>query len=369
VTSLAHILTQYGQQYLIQFQHQMLPSHIKAIRDIITCRTPHLGGHKWLCKKCNKIHYSYHSCKNRHCPQCQNERATEWLEKQTRQLLPVTYFMATFTLPKELRSITRSHQKIIYDLFFKTSAHSLMKLAKDPRFIGGNIGMIGMLQTWTQILAYHPHIHYIIPGIALSENNKSLRYPKNDFLMHAEPLAIIFRAKLRDALKQTSLFNQIPASVWEKEWVVDIKAVGNGSSALKYLAPYLFRGAISNNNILSCHNGEVTFRYKDRATKIYQTVTLPVMEFIRRFLQHTLPKGFQKIRYYGFLATQKKPQLQKIFSLLNLKLPKKKEAKQKNFTFYCPTCKSEMELIKRSNRLRGPPIEKLLHLPTWRNIA
>lgn len=334
----------------------MLPSHKKAIQDIMLCRTHHLGGHKWLCKKCNKIHYSYHSCKNRHCPQCQNEKATQWLDKQKQYLLPVPYFMVTFTLPQELRCLTRSNQKTIYSIFFKTSSEALKELAKDPRFIGGEIGMIGILQTWTQKMAYHPHIHYIIPGIALSDNGKSLLYPKNNFLIHHKPLAKLFKSKFKNKLQKNNLLQKVPPSAWYKKWVVDVEEVGNGTGALKYLSPYLFRVAISNKNILSCKNERVTFRYKERETKEYKSITLPAMKFIRRFLQHILPKGFQKIRYYGFLANGNKAKLETIFKLLNIKPKSKKEKPKKPFIFHCPDCGSEMTLIYSSNRLRGPPL-------------
>ena len=162
--------------------------------------------------------------------------------------------MVTFTLPQELRYITRSNQKTIYNIFFKTSAESLKELAKDPRFIGGNIGMIGMLQTWSQKMVYHPHIHYIIPGIALSEDNASLLYPKNNFLIHGKPLAKLFKGKFKNELNKNNLSQNLPPSTWRKRWVVDVEAVGSGEGALKYLAPYLFRVAISNKNILACKN-------------------------------------------------------------------------------------------------------------------
>jgi hypothetical protein len=283
------------------------------------------------------------------------------LDKQKQKLLPVPYFMVTFTLPRELRNLTRSNQKKIYGIFFKTSSQALKELAKDPRFIGGEIGMIGTLQTWTQKMVYHPHIHYIIPGIALSSNGKSLLYSKNNFLIHHKPLAKLFKMKFRNQLQKNSLLQKVPLSTWYKKWVVNVEEVGNGSGSLKYLAPYLFRVAISNRNILSCKKERVTFRYKDRKTKEYNSITISAMEFIRRFLQHILPKGLQKIRHYGFLTNKNKVKLKTIFELLDFKPKSNKEIQNKPFVFHCPDCGCEMILINNPNRLRGPPLNILFN--------
>jgi len=292
LTTLADIFQLYGAEYIDKFGERILPSHKRVIQDILTCRTKYLGGHTWYCENCNEYHYNYHSCRNRNCPQCQNERCEEWLKKQNEKLMLVEYFMATFTLPDKLRPVIRSHQKECYNFLFQSSADSLKKLALDKRFIGGKIGMTGVLQTWSRILTFHPYIHFIIPGIAISDNNQKITFSKDGFLMRVEPLSIIFRAKFRDAMKRAGLFELAPAEVWQQKWVVHIESVGNGENALKYLAPYVYRIAISNSNILSCRNGFVTFRYKDSETDRNKTMTLSAIEFIRRFLQHVLPKGF-----------------------------------------------------------------------------
>jgi len=237
------------------------------------------------------------------CPKCQNIQTTGWLNKQYKKLLPVEYFMVTFTIPSELREIFRNNQKICFNLLFQASAESLRQLALDKRFIGGEIGMLGVLQTWASNLIYHPHIHYIVPGIALAKTN-TIKFSKNKFLVHTKPLASLYRGKLCAGLKENNI--QFPLIVWSKNWVVDIQAVGNGKSSLKYLAKYIYRTAISNNNILSSDNGTITLRIKDNQTRKNKIITLPATEFIRRFLQHTLPKGFQKVRSYGLLHSKKK---------------------------------------------------------------
>ena len=329
------------------------------MQDILLCRTPHLGGHIWWCEKCCEYHYSYHSCKNRHCPQCQNEQADEWLTKQSEKLLPVEYFMATFTLPEELRRLVRSHQRILYHLFFQAASQSLQILAKDPRFLGGEIGLIAVLQTWTRLLEFHPHIHFIIPGLGISLDGKRLVFPKEGFFVHVKPLSALFCKLFKEGLKKTELFNEVSPQAWQKEWVVHIKPVGDGLAALKYLMPYLFRVAISNKNIIACQNGKVTFRYKENDSGIYKQMTLPALEFMRRFLQHVLPKGFQKVRYYGFLMPKRKLLLDQIRLLLKARVMIPDNIAKKEFTFNCPTCGQKMILIKKTNRKRAPPLETI----------
>jgi hypothetical protein len=199
--------------------------------------------------------------------------------------------------------VARSHQKQVYDLFFRTSAEAIQQLARDPRFVGGQMGLVGVLHTWGRNLSYHPHIHYLIPGGGWTADGETWLPARNTFLLPVKALSRIARAKFRDALRQTALFDLVPASVWRQAWVVHCQPVGSGLPALRYLAPYIFRVAISNNRILELAKGKVTFRYRVSDTGKLRTCTLAAEEFIRRFLQHVLPKGFVKVRYYGFLAS------------------------------------------------------------------
>jgi Putative transposase/Transposase zinc-binding domain len=297
----AAIFRLHGPDYRAQFASRMLPSHLRAMQDIEQCRTATLGGQLYFCTRCQEQRYSYHSCKNRHCPKCGNQQANEWLQQQQNLLLPIPYFMVTFTLPQELRPLARSNQKNIYNLLFRASSQALLKLAQDPRFVGGRLAMVGVLHTWTRQLIYHPHVHYLVTGGGLTAAG-TWRSARPDFLLHEKPLALIFRAKLRDELKQTGLFPQVDRRVWKKDWVVDCEPVGNGTAAFKYLAPYIFRVAIGNQRILKLKDGQVTFKYKDSATAQIRFCTLSAEEFIRRFLQHVLPVRFVKVRYYGLLS-------------------------------------------------------------------
>ena len=260
MVELADIFRIHGSQYRARFKNHMLPNHLKAMQAIEECRTEALGGHVYFCEKCGENHYSYHSCKNRHCPKCQNNSANEWLQKQQELLLTGTHFMNTWTLPDSLRQLARNNQKIMYNILFKASAATLQKLALDPRYVGGEIGMMGVLHTWRRDIGYHPHIHYIISAGGLSIDGNQWLSAKSKFLLPVKALSIIFRAKFRDELKKTKLFSAVPADTWKKDWVVHSKPVGSGIHAFKYLAPYIFRIAISNKRILKLQDGMVTFQ-------------------------------------------------------------------------------------------------------------
>jgi hypothetical protein len=308
MVELADIFRRYGPDYIQRFGARMLPSHHRAVNDIVCCRTEQMGGHLYRCQNpdCQQILYAYHSCGNRSCPKCGQDKTQRWIQKQHDLLLPVNYFLVTFTLPSELRPTARSNQKVLYDLLFKSSAAALQKLAKDPRFVGADIGMMGGLHTWRRDMRYHPHVHFIVPAGGLSPDRSKWLPANAGFLVPVEALSSIFKAKFRDGLKKMDLFPAVPADVWQKDWVVHCKPVGDGNRALKYLAPYVYRVAITNNRIENLEHGQVSFRFKNSGTEQWQTATVPAAEFIRRFLQHVLPKNFVKIRYYGFLSANRR---------------------------------------------------------------
>jgi hypothetical protein len=358
MAELAEIFRRYGPEYIDRFGSKMLPSHKRAMRDIIACRTEEMGGHLYRCENpdCRHLVYAYHSCGNRSCPKCGQDKTQGWVEKQHNLLLPTHSFLVTFTLPGELRTTARSNQKAVYDLLFKSSAAALQKLAKDPRFIGGDIGMMGGLHTWQRDMGYHPHVHFIVPGGGLSPDRSRWLPAKTDFLVPVEALSLIFRAKFRDGLKKTDLFDDIPASVWKKDWVVHCKPTGYGNHALKYLAPYVYRVAITNNRIEKIRNDQVTFRYKNSDTNQWKTTTVPAIEFIRRFLQHVLPKNFVKIRYYGFMAPNKRNLLAIAQYLLGASGFLTKTTATVNKTYSCPHCGAKLLWIKQLLKTsRAPP--------------
>jgi hypothetical protein len=304
VSELAEIFRQYGPPYRDKFKGRIPASHLQAMAAIEQCRTEALGGHVYTCEDCAQSRYSYHSCKNRHCPKCQNDAGQQWLARQTELLLPVPYFMVTFTLPEGLRTLARTNQRQVYDLLFQTSAAALQTLAADPRFVGGQLGFLGVLQTWSRDLTYHPHVHYLVPGGGLSADGQTWLRARNAFFVHVKPLSRLFRAKFRAALQQTGLTGQVPPLVWRQEWVVHCQPVGTGETALTYLAPYIFRVALSNRRILKLQDGQVTFRYRESNTRRWKTATLPAEEFIRRSLacSTSCPKVSRKSAIMACLA-------------------------------------------------------------------
>ncbi len=364
MVEIAEIFRIHGPASRAKFGDRMLPSHRRAMQDIAQCRTETLGGQVYHCETCQEYHYSYHSCKNRHCPKCQQDQAEQWLDDQKRLLLPVPHFLVTFTLPVELRALARRHQKTLDNILFRSSSEALQELALDPRFIGGRIGMVGVLHTWTRDLRYHPHVHYIVAGGGLSAEGTWLS-SRQDFLVHVKPLAMIFRAKFRAQLQKTDLFPRVDESVWNKDWVVHCEPVGTGKEAFKYLAPYIFRVAISNNRILKLEDDQVTFQYKESATDQVRICTVTAEEFIRRFLQHVLPDRFIKVRYYGFLSPGNRHVLTRIQEILGASTvethttgkphevndpPNTRDARR------CPTCGSLLILVETLRpKSRWPP--------------
>jgi hypothetical protein len=369
VITLGEIFRRYGPAYREKFGERMPASHRAVMAAIEQCRTEAMGGHVYTCPQCAATRYHYHSCRNRHCLTCQQGQTQTWLAQQQDLLLPVPYFLVTFTLPAQLRSLARQQQRHIYSLLFRSSATALQQLAADPRFLGGQIGMVGVLQTWTRDLRYHPHIHYLVPAGALAPEGLRWLAAKGRFLVHGKPLAKLFRGKVRAGLRRLKLEKEVPSETWTKPWVVDCRSVGSGQAALKYLAPYVFRVALSNNRIVGVVNDQVTFRYRAGDTKKTKLCTVPAEEFIRRFLQHVLPKGFVKVRYFGLFSLSKRPALAQVRKLLaaqaaNAVLPQVDAGalpaaeSQQPPAFRCPTCGLLMQLTQVLIPLsRSPPAQ------------
>ena len=343
----ADIFRLHGPEYRAKFSARMLPSHVRAMQDIEQCRTASLGGQLYYCAHCDRQLYSYHSCKNRHCPKCQNQQANKWLQEQRELLLSTHHFLVTFTLPAELRALARSNQKTIYHLLFRTASQALLKLAQDPRFVGARPGLVGVLHTWTRQLLYHPHVHYIVTGGGLADDG-SWKFSRSDFLVPVKALSVIFRAKFRDELKKTALFAQVEPRLWRKDWVVHSQPVGSGAQAFQYLAPYIFRVALSNNRLRKLQQGQVTFAYKESASDQLKHCTITAAEFIRRFLQHVLPPRFIKVRYYGLLSPAQRQLLQKARQLLPTTSKLKTEVLkpiQPRALLTCPQCRRPLTLL------------------------
>jgi hypothetical protein len=319
MSAIKKIFQLYGRQYLALYAERMPHLHKKTIHDIIECRTGSFGTIVYGCHDCGTIQPIACCCGNRHCPTCQQDKADQWLRKQMENLLPTHYFLVTLTLPQSLRQLARSHQRSAYAAMFSCAHEAVKKIAHDTRFLGSTrIGYLAVLHTWGSTLQYHPHLHLVIPGGAVSEKGDQWLSSQQNLFVHTKPLAHIFKAKFRDAMKKTQLLDQIDPAVWKQQWVVHSQAVGKGQNCLRYLARYVFRVAISNHRIKSIENGVITFHYKDRQKATWNTMALDAMEFIRRFLQHVLPKGFMKIRHYGFLNPNSSLSIERIRELISL---------------------------------------------------
>lgn len=321
MVELADIFRRYGADYLKRFGDAVLPSHRRAIRDIVDCRTAALGAHRYACDHCGREHYVYHSCRNRSCPKCHATDTEAWLDVRRKELLAVPYFHVVFTVPEELRQVARRNQAVVYGLVMKAAAASLIKLAANPRYVGGLLGVTAVLHTWTRTLVYHPHVHCLVPGGGVSPDGHWLAARPN-FLVPVKALSKIFRAKLRDLIADALPEAQLPASLWKRDWVVYCKPTLQGADrVLEYLGRYVHRIAITSSRLVSADDGRVTFRYHNTGQAEWRILTLPAEEFIRRFLQHVLPAGVHKVRYYGLASPANRPLLRRVQLALALAAP------------------------------------------------
>jgi Putative transposase/Transposase zinc-binding domain len=300
VIEVADVFRRFADDYLSAHGAAMPPSHRRAIADILACRTRALGGHLWRCDQCSNEVFSYHSCKNRSCPKCHTNQTKDWLANRQAEMLPVPYFHVTITVPAELRQLLRSNQRDGYALLMKAAADAIVELAHDPRYVGGTVGVLAVLHTWTQQLLFHPHVHCLVTGGGVSDDGRDWHPARKGFLVPFKALAKLVRGKLKAWLASRRPDLIIPDTAWTMPWVVHITAWGQGEQAvLDYLARYVFRIAVTNNRIVSLDDRTVTFRYKQRKSSRWKTCRIDGHEFIRRFLQHVLPKGFHKVRYFG----------------------------------------------------------------------
>lgn len=303
MASLAEIFSRYGPAYLEKYGPAILPSHRRAISDILRCRTPEMGGEVFCCQRCGRTHYVYHSCRNRSCPQCHGQQTQAWLDQRRQELLAVPYFHVVFTVPDALYAAMRSHQTWFYGVLMQAAGQSLVELAADRHYVGGTVGLMAILHTWGRTLAYHPHVHCLVTGGGFDRQTEEWQLGRPDYLVPVKALSMLFRRRFRELLGSALGTLNIPPSVWQVRWVVNCEPVTGGPErVLNYLAGYVYRIAISDHRILSIENGQVTFRYRDTRDGLSKTMTLSAEEFIRRFLQHVLPRGFHKVRYYGLWA-------------------------------------------------------------------
>ena len=321
---LADVVRRFGPEYTSRYGDRMMPSHKKALSDIAACCTPELGGRLYCCNDCDATFWHYHCCRNRACPQCHGSQIRHWLQQRQAELLPSDYFHAVVTVPSELRAVFLRNQKLLYGLLMQVSAAAVKELCAEKRHLGALPGMLSVLHTWNGRLDYHPHVHLLITGGGITADDQHWEPARGEFLV---PVAVLSRkvaAQFSAALKDTApdIYAVIPASAWQREWVSFCKHYGHGNDAvLTYLSRYVFRTAISNARILGMDETHVTFRWKDRDAGAWRIQRLPGVEFLGRFLQHVLPRGFHKVRYYGLWHPSKRDQSNRAWLLLMLAAP------------------------------------------------
>lgn len=286
---------------LLKTAPALSPAQHRAIWAITHCRTPALGGRAFACKECNHVHFAYHSCNHKACPQCGALSAQRWVAREMGKLIHAPYFLVTFTLPAQLRRCFFGPQaKEAYDLLFTAASGALSeKLAADKALRAQVNGFVAVLHTWTQKLEFHPHIHCLVPGAGLNGRHRFVRVKKAQFLLHLPHLQAAWRQHVYRLLKEKDW--EVDPEVWRKDWGVHIQPAGSGASALKYLGAYVSRTAITNARMLRVNEDSVTFRWKDRSERNRgRELTLSGVEFARRYLRHVLPAGLRSVRYYGF---------------------------------------------------------------------
>lgn len=318
----AEVLRRYGREFLAT--HSASPEQRRVISDLIACRSAALGGHLRRCQQCGHEEIAYNSCRNRHCPKCQASKQADWLAAECANLLDVGYFHIVFTLPQPLGPLALQNQRLLYGLGFRCASRALLSIARDPKHLGARIGFTAILHTWGQTLMHHPHLHCVVPAGGLSPDGKRWIPSRQDFLVPVRVLSRLFRGTYLAGLRQACQDGQLRlegqlqeladprrweaflAALQHREWVVYAKPpFGSPRQVLAYLARYTHRVAISNQRLLSVNNARVAFRYKDyRGGSRQRIMRLSAVEFIRRFLLHTLPKGFVRIRHYGLLANR-----------------------------------------------------------------
>ncbi len=295
------------------------PPARRALAAIARCRTPELGGHVYRCTDCAGSDFAYHSCHHRACPRCGGARTAAWTATQEARLLPVPYFLVTFTVPEELRPLLAGRPEAMHDVLFRESAATLQQVASERRLLGAELGFVGVLHTWGRQLQHHPHVHYIVPGGGLSaDQTKWIAARQRDWLLPVAKLAAMFARRMEEAVRALAPAEHasLPAGTWRRRWSVHCQPAGSGEPVVRYLARYVGRTAISDERIVAADDARVTFRYTDSATQQRRLCTLSAAEFLRRYLQHVPPAGQHRVRYFGWMHPSAKRRRMQVETLL-----------------------------------------------------
>jgi Putative transposase/Transposase zinc-binding domain len=358
----ADVVRAHRERFVQHRRGQVLATERRVLDDIATCRTAQHGGHVEKCDACGHLRVAYNSCRNRHCPKCQQRARAHWLEAHEQDVLPVEYFHVVFTIPHQLRDIALQNKKLVYNILFRASAETLSQIAADPDHLGAELGFLSVLHTWGQNLEHHPHVHCVVAGGGISTDRSQWVRCRPRFFLPVRVLGRLFRGKflhhLRHAfehgrlglhgqladLREPLAFASYLAPLYQHDWNVYAKPpFGGPSQVLRYLARYTHRVAISNHRLVAMHDDRVTFRWKDYSRGKKRTMTLGAAEFLRRFLLHLLPAGFVRIRHFGFLANRcRRDKLERCRELLAAEQPASSLASPASLSETptpCPECK------------------------------
>lgn len=362
--TLADVLAEHWADYARKQRHTLCAAHYRAVRSVLACRTPVLGGRLYRCGDCHEKHFAYHSCNHRSCPQCGALDQQIWTAKQEARLLPVDYFMVTFTIPSELRSLCKKYPEELYDLLLKQSALALKDVILTKT--NGVTGFTSVLHTWGRQLQHHPHVHCIVPAAAFDPIHQRVIEPNNGaLLVHFRPLAARFRNLMRIALAGSELTltaAQKSSLSAKKQWNVQLQHVGKGKTALRYLARYVKRSGFTNKRLLgyTADRKHLLLRWINSANGKPGVLKLSIHEFIRRWLLHVLPKGFARVRHYGYLSSAAKKTRLLVRALLG-ELGEPAPQLPEKGAFCCPHCEGKLQFLRELPRLnphRGPPTRR-----------
>jgi hypothetical protein len=362
---LAEILRAHWAEYVAKVGSHRIPSaHWRAVEAVLACRTARMGGHRYDCSDCSQAHYIYHSCNNRACPQCGGHDQQVWAAKQTARLLPVPYYMLTPTVPQQLRRLFLHAPAAAYDVLFQAASGALQNIMGKSKHMGGQLGFMVMLHTWTREMLYHPHVHMIVPAVGLDSNGCALVYPSyEDYLLpHA-----LFAREVRDAFAlillrdHRELYNQVDPEIWKMKWNVNCRSVGRGKTALRYVSAYMAKSAFNETRLGGYDaQGRIRLWCTRSSDGRRHCIPLEPVEFIRRWLLHVLPRRFVRLRYYGWLSAAAKKSFARVRFLLGA------EAVAPELPYLppmcCSKCEGELVRIREIHPARGPPLSlRLIH--------
>ena len=370
----ADVIRKTGSKFLERYRQSLTWAQAKVLTAIVRCRTAALGGHRDRCLRCGYQAISYNSCRNRHCPKGQTNAREKWLHQRQQELLPVDYYHLVFSIPHTLVPLVWQNKKVLFTLLFEAAAATLLEVAADPKHLGAEIGFLSILHPWGQTLQPHPHLHCVVPGGGLSPDHQRWIASRVHFFLPVKVLSRVFRGKFVDGLRRAARAGQLTfhgeclplanpqafaaflRTLFQEDWVVYAKPpFGGPEHVLQYLARYTHRVAISNHRLLDVSDSHVTFRWKDYAHHSRpRTMTLTGEEFLRRFVQHVLPKGFPRIRYFGGLANRRRSQLLPRCRLLLAQVPPAIPLAPAGepAVWLCPHCQGPMHVVERLTALQ-----------------